>query len=125
MTTLEILKAARDLLSDEKRWTKGTYARKEAYRADIENHDAEPNDIRRLRVRATDKNAVCFCPLGAISQVTTLSPYIIPHHEIRALGFVDACDLFNWNDAPKRTHAEVLQRFDDAIARLTAQTVSS
>lgn len=27
MTTLEILKAARALLSDEKQWTKGVYAR--------------------------------------------------------------------------------------------------
>lgn len=30
----------------------------------------------------------------------------------------------SWNDAPERNHAEVLQRFDDVIARFTAQVAS-
>ena len=36
------------------------------------------------------------------------------------LGFTDPIEAWKWNDAPERTHAEVLQRFDEAIARLEA-----
>lgn len=39
--------------------------------------------------------------------------------EIAALfGFATWSQVFTWNDAPERTHAEVLARFDEAIVKL-------
>lgn len=126
MDALDILKSARDLLSDEKRWTKGHYAR------DAQGRPTPPHAI----------DAVCWCPEGAIAkfsacaedgtvnsiqvdkvllgaflalEATTNTDYV------ETDGAVFQSRLWPWNDAPERTHAEVLARFDDAIARLTAQ----
>ena len=65
MTTLEILKAARELLAVPERWTKGVGARDSKWELSVE-----------------------FAAM-----------YVLAY-------------------APERTHAEVLARFDDAIARL-------
>jgi hypothetical protein len=35
---------------------------------------------------------------------------------VRAVGVASAQDLLGWNNAPERTHAEVLAAFDKAIA---------
>lgn len=49
----DILKKARALLSDEKKWTTGFYAR-----------DNEGNFVY-----ASDDQAVCFCAIGAVKKV--------------------------------------------------------
>ena len=99
MTTLEILKAARELLSVPERWTK------------------------RVSARATDgkscpidsPNATCWCIVGALGKITD---YALPDECTDVLREGLPGSLVSFNDAPERTHAEVLARFDEAIARL-------
>lgn len=125
MTTFEILKAARELLSDEKRWTKGRYAR-----------DAQGNPTPTHAV-----DAVCWCPEGALVKFSaaekdaSINSIIVDEALLGAFravaatsaeydeipGVIFQSQLWPWNDAPERTHAEVLQRFDDAIIRLSRQ----
>jgi len=107
MKPSEVLRAARELISVPERWTQGAFARA-----------ANGNPIGCL----TD-NATCFCSSGAILRG---APNCYDH--IRAAAF----DTLEWamgvrqdsdeniatfNDAEGRTHAEVLERFDRAIAR--------
>ena len=101
MTTIEILKKARDLLSDPERWTQNVGAR----------------TAQGIPVSADSKEAVCFCASMAVVKV---SNEVTPIHFPKVLDFDRWSDLFMWNDAPERTHAEILQRFDEAIARLEA-----
>ena len=97
MTTIEILKNARELLSDPAHWMK--------------------QGSNALHV----EDATSFCTWHAICRVATVgAAYKARHSILSALGFVFFSQLFDWNDAPERTHAEVLQRFDEAIARLEA-----
>ena len=88
MTTLEILKAARELLAVPERWTKGALARSQ------NGDDVNPK---------SSEAAHSFCIVGAIG---------------RSNIDYDSFDLAYWNDAPERTHAEVLARFDEAIVKL-------
>ena len=100
MATIDILKAARETLSDPARWTKGVFAR------DSEGHSCSP----------CTPFAVCWCLFGAIrkagNNVSTKA--------------VDAmCSLIPvtgshaaWQDEPERTHQEVLDLLDTSIERL-------
>lgn len=101
MTPAAVLKKARELISDEKAWTKGWFAK----------------DERGRDVYADDPGAVCFCAMGAIDRAAEECGGVddVPalNMLVRALGGT-AIDLFN--DAPERTHAEVLAAFDKAIA---------
>jgi hypothetical protein len=98
MTTLEILKGARELLSDPARWTQGHAARTAAGR----------------KTSYQDPDAVCYCPWGALRLVGGLGADLV----VLSLGFEGTSEFFAWNDAPERTHTEVLARFDKAVARL-------
>lgn len=108
MTTIEILKKARELLSDPARWTQNAYAR----------------DVTGRGVPPTSSSATCWCLIGALAAAEGSQcgvSFIAVSEKSKA-----AVDAFNethlpiWNDAPDRTHNEVLQRFDEAIARLEA-----
>ena len=104
-----ILKAAREILQDEKRWTKGYFARTAA------------GD----RVESCNKAAVCYCAMGAIDKaaveareprfgvgddaIDALAKFLPDGHQKSVASF---------NDNPKTTHAEVLALFDQAIAKL-------
>jgi len=103
-TPLQILRDARELLSDEKRWTQGALGRDE-------------NGVL-LCADQLDR-AQCYCAFGGLlaagDDATT--------GDFRALPLlIDAIDLQpdagigDWNDAPDRTHADVLTAFDRAIA---------
>ena len=85
---LRILRGARGLIENPEGWTKHAYARKETGKW----------------ARVWDKKAACFCTVGAILRSGGFHPF-----------FEDAY-LALWNDAPGRTHAEVLSAFDEAIA---------
>lgn len=106
---------ARALIEQPEHWTKGTLAR---------NRYREP-------VGVASPSAECFCVLGAIrcvdgaplriqavvlnaEQPTT--PYgvavTVMYNITRATTGIGA-----WNDAPERTHEEVLAAFDAAIER--------
>lgn len=97
MSVVAELRAARALIDSPEKWTQGAFAR----RADSE-HACSIRDVGATR----------FCAAGAV---------------VRAGGGGDATaalreatghfgGLYAWNDAPERTHAEVLAVFDRAIA---------
>lgn len=95
MSAVETLRKARELLTPEGAWIQGTAARA----AD------------RQQVEPDGSNAVCWCSMGALSasgdwvRARTLL--------LRSIG--GSRSLVDWNDAPERTHAEVLAAFDRAI----------
>ena len=108
MTTIEILKKARELISDEKHWTKGVYAR----------------TVHSTPCAPIAEQAFCWCSVGAIAKIeglpcTTLGVQFSEQGS-SAARLLATDHAPSWNDAPERTHAEVLQRFDEAIARLEA-----
>lgn len=80
-----------ELLADEKKWTKGANAK----------------DTKGNRVSAFDPDAACFCAWGAIrlcfnNDVTQI--WILRDKIEQKFCF----HLTSWNDAPERTHAEVI-----------------
>jgi len=106
-TVLEVLIAARELISVPKRWTQHTFA------LDAHGDESEPNE----------PGAVCWCALGAIRHVCGESSradwsllalsaddaleVVLPRH-------VDGIDAFN--DDAATQHADVIAAFDRAIA---------
>jgi hypothetical protein len=96
MTPREILIAARALIADLKSWTQGAYQR------DAKGRMCKP------------ENAVCWCSEAAILRsgrgfpAPTWAAADILQSVVGGL-------IFDWNDAPDRTHAEVLAAFDRAI----------
>lgn len=103
MSTLEILKAARELLSDEKRWTQGAYARNKA-----------KEDVPEF-----NPDAICFCMLGSIYR--SVGDYSRAQTAAQALRNVLPCPIPTFNDDLDRKHSEILAKFDEAIARLEGQ----
>lgn len=97
-TTVQILTEARELLSDESRWTKGVVARKESGEPVLPNHP----------------EACSFCTLGAIAKVAEGDEVYYPVMSI--LRHVMGQTITFFNDAPERKHSEVLEAFDKAIA---------
>lgn len=99
----EVLRKARALIADENAWIRNNLA---------VNHEGAV-------VLSADSDACKWCALGAIDKVANFlhSPgFEARDAMIRAAG-VDPEDdgLGDWNDAPERTHAEVLAAFDRAI----------
>jgi len=97
-TATAVLTKARDLISDERRWCKGTLAR----------------GWLDVPVPIQSRFARRFCAIGAIYRAG------------RELGLpvTDACSALEWqtvrtipywNDARRRTHADVVAAFDAAI----------
>lgn len=98
-TVLAALKAARRLLSKPERWTKGWFAK-----------DKDGADVSEL-----SKHATCFCPEGAIYRS---APGLLETDALAALERGLPKQWYSvplWNDAPRRTHAQVLRLFDRAI----------
>lgn len=99
VTTLDTLRRARELLSEPNSWTQGTYAR----------------DAQGKRCYIWEDCRVCLCVEGALFSA---------HEDIEVCvaardafeGSLGGAPLDEWNDAPERTHAEVLEAFDRAIA---------
>lgn len=109
MNNVEILTAARDLISDPKKWMKGDFC-----------------DIRRT----------CFCGLGAIAEVQGVfdpdslnTLHISDVLESKAADYLRKAVLeinphyekgqtfAPFNDAPERTHSEVINAFNIAIEK--------
>jgi hypothetical protein len=105
-TVLEVLEGALEILRDPKRWTKREYSR------DINDRDCSPHSSR----------AKCFCAIGAIMRVSGSRPelstlwalHIEATNVLRRV--TRQYDIGVWNDAPERTHAEIIQGFEKAIA---------
>lgn len=99
MTTLGILTAARELLSDEARWTKGAFARDDTGRA-----------------YPGPKWERCWCLAGAIYKIDPDG--IDAEHAL-----MDALQIPNirkFNDDATTTHAMILDAFDRAIEKARA-----
>jgi len=99
-TTIEILKEARELIAKPNGWTQGTYAR---------NADG-------LIVYPNSHHAVCFCTWGALIAVDEHQESFQPDGAQPALDDVTNGNFVAFNDAPGRTQAEVVAKFDEAIA---------
>lgn len=99
-TIYSALKAARELISDPKRWVQGCNARTQegAY------------------VYSSDPEAYCFCSYGALLKV---APSWLAEDALDALSEFSLAEYgkatIRLNDDPKTTHAMVLELFDQAI----------
>ena len=119
MTAKELLIAARELLSDRAKWTKGVGAR----------------DSKGLPTDVDDPDAVSFCSSGAMRYLIHKQPAFDPllreecllllshaAHKVRpelvqhSDGKIWDTDYLGINDHPAGTHADVLAMFDAAIA---------
>lgn len=103
MKTVTILKRARKLLSNPKRWCQWRYGQtKEGWLVDPEA-----------------KAAYSFCAVGAIRRVAKDAADDDATEAAKAL--LDRCvpgySIIDYNDAKKRKHEQVLAVFDKAIAR--------
>ena len=102
MTPREILIAARAKIEAPERWTKGAFAR----------------SARGRKVRLDGGKARCWCMLGALQEVE-MSPIRFRQAWALLVPAISVPDSISevvlWNDAPERTHAEVLAAFDRAI----------
>lgn len=98
MTPAEILRKARDLISVPERWTKGELAR----------------SAGGYKVSPRSSNATCWCIEGALIKAS--GEWAYETRAIKLMMQIVNSVLHGWNDAPKRTHAEVLGAFDHAIA---------
>lgn len=100
MNTLEILKAARALLTPPEAWAKNDFA-----------FDSSGNLLA-----PSNKYAVSWCATGACIRAGGKLAAIAAARELsRQLG---GREVFDFNDRDETTHADVLQLFDDTIARL-------
>ena len=114
MDTLQILKDARALISDEKNWLQGYYS---------------AND-EGVYVRPFEPSATCFCIVGAMHKVMGLP---LSESIPETVGILFAADeklrdnfdgsfegvIVDFND--ENSHAEVIALFDRAIARAESE----
>jgi len=98
MRPIDLLRQARELLADPKRWTQGTGAR--------------AGDGLATGVHSA--NAICWCAWGALVYVHTDLNSLSDSLDLIAT-IVGESEVSSWNDAPERTHEEVLAAFDRAI----------
>jgi hypothetical protein len=102
MTDLEIMRAARALITPPGSWTQREAAR------DIDGQSTFP----------LYDDAICFCSLGAIDRAMGPERFYVQNaladHILRKY----KQGVVAWNDHPTRTHAEVLAEFDEVIAKL-------
>lgn len=99
----EVLRKAVVLLRPPEAWTQGRAAR----------------DASLQSVAPESPDAVCWCALGAVQAISPGSGEAT-RLRTRAYwllgGVIGSRALVNWNDAPERTHAEVIQAFEKAAA---------
>jgi hypothetical protein len=106
----DVLVKARELIATPDRWIKENIARDKPESREwiYPNHPA----------------ATCWCSVGAICAAEGLEGMWSDTRSIKALKKVlGTDDVSEWNDAPERTHDEVLAAFDKAIALAEASDV--
>ena len=121
MNTVEVLKAAKALIDMPEKWTQGHPARDAwGWKVRIDSRDATQFCMNGARLRAL--NAVAYpARCGVDDQVRQ-------HRRLddatqRLLR--EACGEYvpSWNDAPERTHTEVMEAFDRAIELAEAEAL--
>lgn len=114
MTTLEILKAGRTLLTPPGTWIQGLAAQ----------------DREGFGILPEDADAICWCSLGALRRVRQGATVSYAQALLQLVNgmpcqpegdFCLAELVFRWNDQPGRTQDEVLALFDKAIAAEESQ----
>lgn len=99
MNTVEIIQKARELISDEKNWIRGTYAAGDG-----------------IDMNPTDPDACMFCAVGAVARVIGIDGSDAEDHEsVKMLDAETSAGIVTFND--NHAHAEVLSIFDRVIAR--------
>lgn len=105
MSVLQRLQAARELIADEAKWTKGHYAR---------------NKFGKLR-RSSASDAVCFCVQGACHLDVDMEEdlvcalwYGLPK-TARTATLPPSDNIIYYNDDRDTTHADILALLDRAI----------
>lgn len=127
MTLLEVFRSVRSLLADPKAWVRGVHSGKRQKFTALGGIERESI----VALWAHQDGVDCFCLLGAIDRVSgfggnldtsarialarTLFPLFTGVQLVTAERMVAA-----YNDAPGRTHADVLGVVDATIARLEA-----
>lgn len=109
MTVHDTLTRARALIAQPETWTQNAYAR---------DSDGTP-------IVSNSPDAVCWCLTGAIYRVITPGSYLgNPDYLAATDALSDALpahvtseDLTVWNDTPRRTHQQILNLLDRAIAK--------
>jgi hypothetical protein len=91
------LREARALI--ERGWTQEAFARGKSGRVVVPNGRA----------------AVCFCAVGAIKRYDHWCYDLVAKPLATAIGVKGVTGIYDWNDAPERTQADVLAAFDRAI----------
>lgn len=100
-TVLDVLVAARELISVPERWTRGSYAR----------------DIDGRQRGAKSDYATCWCASGAIERVAGDATFFgLQDKAWKALASLSGGSVATFNDDQRTTHADVLELFDRAIA---------
>lgn len=94
-STLALARRVRALLAEPERWTQGCYARDASGRA----------------VNSGDRSAQSWDIMGAMKRC---GGWTFPMLEM--LNAEAGGDFVSWNDAPGRTHADVLALLDRVIA---------
>lgn len=105
-TDLQILREARELIATPEQWTQRIYA---------EESSSSPTGH-------------CYCLMGALLQAAAGDSApdeglvgLLGYRFATLVDFPAEGILTLWNDHPDRTHAEVLERLDTAIAELEGQ----
>jgi hypothetical protein len=105
-STLTVLTRARELIRDERRWCRRTYAR----------------GWRGLPVPVQSSAAHRFCAVGALLRAGR--ELGLPVEDARnALEWQTIRPVQDWNDDPARTHHEVMAAFDAAVIALEKSAV--
>lgn len=95
MTVKEVLIAARAKIADPANWTQGMLAR----------------DASGIPVEVCSSRAACWCAVGAVAES---APYELTNTTVEFLNKAAGMQIETFNDT--HTHAEVLAKFDEAIA---------
>lgn len=102
----QILRKARELISDPERWTKGAFARNAQGASVSYRHDA----------------ATCFCSVGAVERaafkdgVDDNQPISVALRALYRGKLYAIPSIAAFNDRDDTTHGDVLAMFDRAIA---------
>lgn len=116
MTTLEYLRAARALIDTPEKWCKNNIG-----------HALDGSPILHAHLLDQGIIGLSHCAFGAIRAVTRSQKIATPANN--ALSRVAVGTDFHgtpwngveWNNAPERTHADILAAFDRAIANEEAK----
>jgi hypothetical protein len=107
MNTLEILKAARQTLTDPNAWTREAFAK----------------DAKGIRVQPDSAEAVCWCSAGALRKHDSVrNGTAINELGKTVFAIHGTYSIPTFNDARRTTHAEVLHVFDMTIVRLESES---